>query len=92
MADDFCVCKKETSHQFLELQLFGGFDASSACELINLLDESIKNKCKVAINTDGLRTISAFGLDVFLPWMSRLGKARMTVELTGRFSTVFDDR
>ena len=89
MAKNFRVYAKENGNQSLALQLFGDFDASSACELINLLDENIKPSSKVAIDTDGLKTINAFGLDVFLPRMSRLNNTRADIEVTGRFSGVF---
>ena len=46
MAKNFRVCAKESSNQSLALQLFGDFDASSACELINVLDESVKKISK----------------------------------------------
>jgi stage II sporulation protein AA (anti-sigma F factor antagonist) len=89
MANNFRVYTKENSNQSLALQLFGDFDASSACQLINLLDENIKLSSKVAIDTDGLKTINAFGLDVFLPQMSRLNNTRVDIEVTGRFSGIF---
>ena len=89
MAKNFRVCAKESSNQTLGLQLFGDFDGSSACELINVLDESVKKSSKVAIDTDGLRTINAFGLNVFLPRMSWLNNTQANIEVTGRFSGVF---
>ena len=91
MAKNFRVCAKESSNQSLALQLFGDFDASSACELINLLDESVKISKKVAIDTDGLRTINAFGLAVFLPRMSWLNNTRADIEVTGRFRGIFQE-
>jgi stage II sporulation protein AA (anti-sigma F factor antagonist) len=45
----------------------------------------------VAIDTDGLRTINSFGLDVFLPRVGRLNNSRADIEVTGRFSSVFGD-
>jgi stage II sporulation protein AA (anti-sigma F factor antagonist) len=91
MAKNFRVCTKETGTQSLALQLFGDFDATSACELIHLLTEKSKTNAKVAIDTDGLKTINAFGLDVFLPRMSRLTNKRMDIEVAGRFREVFMD-
>lgn len=89
MAKNFRVCTKENGNKSMALQLFGDFDASSACELINLLDESVKTSTKVAIDTDGLRTVNAFGLDVFMPRMSWLNNKRAEIEVTGRFSGIF---
>ena len=91
MALNFRVCVKEIRNQCMALQLFGDFDASSACELINVLDKSVKKSSKVAIDTDGLRTINAFGLDVFLPRMSTLNNNRADIQVTGRFSEVFKE-
>jgi stage II sporulation protein AA (anti-sigma F factor antagonist) len=91
MAKNFRVCARENGNQSLALQLFGDFDASSACELIQLLNASIQKTSNVAIDTDGLRTVNAFGLDVFLPQMSGLNNTRANIEVTGRFSGVFQD-
>ena len=89
MAKNFRVLTKESSNQSLALQLFGDFDGSSACELINVLDESVKKTSRVAIDTDGLKTINTFGLNVFLPRMSWLNNTQADIEVTGRFSAVF---
>jgi anti-anti-sigma factor len=91
MALNFRVCVKEIRNQAIALQLFGDFDASSACELINVLDKSVKKSSKVAIDTDRLKTVNAFGLEVFLPRMSRLNSTRADIQVTGRFSEVFKE-
>ena len=91
MAKNFRVCTKDSGNNSLALQLFGDFDATSACELINLLDERVKRSTKVAIDTDGLRTVNAFGLDVFIPRMSCLNNTRADIEVTGRFSGIFQE-
>jgi stage II sporulation protein AA (anti-sigma F factor antagonist) len=91
MALNFRVCVKETGNQSIALQLHGDFDASSACELIDVLDKSAKKSSTVAIDTDRLRSIIAFGLDVFLLRMSRLNNTRADIQVTGRFSEVFKE-
>ena len=91
MANNFRICTKEGKKQTLALALFGDFDGSSACELINVLDESVKRSSKVTLDTDGLRVIDAFGLNVFLPRMSRLNHTRANIEVTGRFRGVFQE-
>ena len=91
MALNFRVCVKKISNQCMTLQLFGDFDASSACELIDLLDKSVKKSSNVAIDTDGLRTINAFGLEVFLPRMTTLNNTRADIQVTGRFSDIFNE-
>lgn len=89
MAKNFRVYTKEISKQSLALQLFGDFDATSACELIDILDDVVKQNDKVAIDTSGLKTINAFGLDVFLPRMSRLTRKLTDIQVTGRYSEAF---
>lgn len=91
MAKNFRVCTKETGKQSLALQLFGDFDATSACELIDILDDMVKKNDKVAIDTNGLKTINAFGLDVFLPRMNRWINKRTDIEVIGRYSEAFMD-
>jgi anti-anti-sigma regulatory factor len=91
MAKNFRILTKEGSNQSLALQLFGDFDGSSACELIHVLDESVKKSSKVAIDTDQLRTVNTFGLNVFLPRMSWLNNTRADIQVTGRFSEVFKE-
>jgi len=91
MALNFRVCFKEISNRYTVLQLFGDFDGSSACELIDVLDKSVKKSNKVAIDTDRLKTIDAFGLDVFLPRMFSLNSTRADIEVTGRFSDMFKE-
>lgn len=89
MAKRFHVSARETSYQSLALRLYGDFDGSSAWELINLLDESVKKNETVAIDTNGLKTIDAFGLAVFLPQMSKLNNTRADIQITGRFRSLF---
>ena len=91
MAKNFHVSAREPGSQSLVLQLIGDFDASSACELINILDDSVKTFNKVAIDTNGLRTINAFGLDVFLPRMSKLNNTRADIKVIERFSNIFKE-
>jgi stage II sporulation protein AA (anti-sigma F factor antagonist) len=79
---------RETINHSNDLRLYGDFDGSSAWELINLLDESEK-KATVAIDTNGLKTIDAFGLAVFLPQMSKLNNTQADIQITGRFRSLF---
>ena len=75
----------------MALHLSGDFDGSSACELIHVLDKSVKRYCKVAIDTNGLKEIASFGLVVFLPRMTWLKENFADIEFTGRFSQVFQE-
>jgi stage II sporulation protein AA (anti-sigma F factor antagonist) len=89
MAKNFRICRREKGNRTLDIKLFGDFDASSACELIHVLNESADRATKMAIDTDGLRNINVFGLDVLLPRLSGLANNRSDIEITGRFSSAF---
>ncbi|BBO86068.1 hypothetical protein [Desulfosarcina ovata] len=91
MAKNFRVCTKDKGKKNLALRLYGDFDASSACELINILNTGLKKNRKVAIDTNGLRTISPFGLDLFIPRMTSLNSGQVDIEMTGRFSHAFQE-
>ena len=91
MAKNFRVNTKETNEHSLFLQIFGDFDASSACELTNLLEENINKSQKISIDTDGLKKVNAFGIAVFLPQMSSLRKLCAGIEFQGRFSQTFKE-
>ena len=89
MAKNFRMHTKETGNQCLALYLSGDFDGSSACELVQVLDEHVNTKTKVAIDTSGLREIARFGRVVFLARMSWLQDKRADIEVTGRFREIF---
>ena len=91
MAVNFRIASKELNNQYTALKLFGDFDGSSAWELINALDQNMRETGQIAINTDGLRTIHAFGLDVFLPKLSKMKKTRLNIRVTGRFREIFQE-
>ena len=49
----------------LHIQLFGDFDGSSACELINALKDYVADFLQIFIDTNNLQTIHPFGSEVF---------------------------
>lgn len=89
MAKNFHVRTKNRNGNSVVFQLVGDFDASSACELITALSLGIHKNSKITIDTDRLRAINEFGLDVFLPQMERLKGTQADIKVTGRFSEVF---
>jgi stage II sporulation protein AA (anti-sigma F factor antagonist) len=91
MAKNFRVSSKEKNDRSLCLKLYGDFDATSACELIDILKDRIRTCPKVSIDTDGLRSVMAFGLEVFRPEINRLGNPSTDILLTGRFKNAFYD-
>ena len=89
MAKNFRICTREKNNRSMHIELVGDFDASSACELIRVLDKRVNCIKKVAIDTDGLRNINTFGVDLLLPRISGLTSRRADITVTGRFSGVF---
>lgn len=89
MAKNFRVSTKEINKKSLAVQLFGDFDATSACELIDILDDIVRKNDRVAIDTNGLKSINAFGLNVFIPRMSRLNRKWSDIQVTGRYREAF---
>jgi hypothetical protein len=91
MAKNFHVSTQRSNDRSLCLKLYGDFDATSACELIDILKDSIQTCPRVSIDTDGLKSVVPFGLDVFVPKISRLGNPSADILLTGRFKEEFGD-
>jgi hypothetical protein len=72
MADNF---KFLSSHikDIIHLKLYGDFDGSSACELINFLRNYENGSNQIFIDTNNLNTIYPFGMDVFIKNLRALG-------------------
>ncbi len=89
MANNFYVLTERKRNRSLSIRLSGDFDGSSACELINVLKANEAKHDNVAIDTNGLRTVYNFGLNVLRPHLSKSTNTRLAIELTGRFREVF---
>lgn len=66
------------------LVLEGDFDATSAHELIYAIKKMIDRPGRVHIQTNGLKNIYPFGLDVFLRFMCSLNGQSAKVVFTGK--------
>ena len=64
MASNFKVFIHENKGN-LHLKLSGAFDGSSACELINILDDHYNAVMKIFIYTSSLSAINSFGINIF---------------------------
>lgn len=68
----------------IHLKLYGDFDGSSACELINFL-KNFRNGCnQIFINTNNLNTIHPFGMDVFIKSLGAMGININNIIITGK--------
>jgi len=64
MASNFNIHSLKTRDS-LHLKLTGDFDGSSAHELINMLTERCKGIYDIFIDTNDLKSIHPFGIEVF---------------------------
>jgi hypothetical protein len=68
----------------IRLKLYGDFDGSSACELINVLKNYRNGSYQIFIDTNALNTIHPFGLDVFKKNLSFLDINIKNIIITGK--------
>ncbi len=66
------------------LKLYGDFDGSSACELINVLKNYRRDSNQIFIDTNNLNTIHSFGMDVFKRNLSTLDINKNNITITGK--------
>jgi len=80
---------KRNKNRCLSIRLSGDFDGSSACQLINILNRNSRKNSKAAIDTDELKTIDTFGIDVLRPRLQQGHEIDLAIEVTGRFRDAF---
>ena len=68
----------------IRLKLYGDFDGSSACELINVLKNNRNGSNQILIDTNNLNTIHPFGMDVFRRNLSNLDIKKNNITITGK--------
>ncbi|MBW1676330.1 MAG: hypothetical protein JRF30_03450 [Deltaproteobacteria bacterium] len=64
MASNFRISIHRNSDN-LDLKLMGDFDGTSACELLNAMEENCDGVARIFVNTSGLKHIYPFGQDTF---------------------------
>lgn len=76
----------------LHLQLFGEFDGSAACELINKIAENGSGASQIIIDTTKLRSVHPFGRTVFQHKLSVASAKSIGLTFTGRYKHIIDSR
>ncbi len=89
MAKNFRILSRQESNRSIRIQLRGDFDGTSAHELANVLNKYGASYPKVEIDTEGLRSIDGFGLDVIIVRLKSLPRAHARIIFTGRFKSNF---
>jgi hypothetical protein len=82
MAHNFKILRHRTDEN-LYLELGGDFDGNSAFELLDVLKENSNNIARVSINTDNLKKIHPFGIQVFHLNFSKIKYHQTCVEFIG---------
>jgi len=82
MASNFEITITEKSDSF-SLKLNGDFDVTSAYELIYAIKKLPEETAKIIINTNGLKKIDPFGVDVLNGFMNSLKSQSARIVLTG---------
>jgi len=89
MARNFRILSGEKNNRLVRIQLQGDFDGTSAHELVNTLHKFLASYPKVAIDTEGLRSINTFGLDVFSIRLKLLRRPYSRIVFTGKYRSDF---
>lgn len=89
MAKNFRILSKEENNRSVRIQLKGDFDGTSAHELANILNKYDASYPKVEIDTEGLKSVNVFGLDVFTLRLKLLRRSHARIIFTGRFKFNF---
>ena len=89
MARNFKILTANQGDRSLRLHLLGDFDGTSAHELANTLDRYGSSFARVDVDTDGLRNINSFGLEVFITKLKRMRRIPVRICFLGRFKYNF---
>lgn len=78
----------KTSHvgDDLHINLSGDFDGSSACELLNNLEDNSGNIRRIFIDTTGLKDVHPFGQAIFENQLPSAGKFDRKIMLIGKYA------
>jgi len=76
----------------LHLQLFGEFDGSAACELINKIADNASGASQIIVDTTKLRNVHPFGKSVFQNRMGLTLVKSFTLTFTGKYKHKLDSR
>ncbi len=82
----------DSTRDSIRLKLYGDFDGSSACELINALKNHRNGSNQIFIDTNNLNTIHPFGMDVFKRNLGALDINKKNIIVTGKHRLSLEQR
>ncbi|MBP7867810.1 MAG: hypothetical protein KA419_17915 [Acidobacteria bacterium] len=83
MAANFRILARQ-DHGEVCVSLAGDFDGSSACELVNFLQDTAPGHPHLTVDTRGLGVVHPFGVQVFQNRRGMLNPSAPRIALTGR--------
>ena len=86
MAANFRISVNRSSDS-LFLNVMGDFDGSSACELLNAMQENCDGVVRVFVDTSGLKDVYPFGQDTFQNSLYLLKDRPFRLVFTGENAT-----
>lgn len=89
MAKNFQINTTIQNKHNLCVQLAGDFDGSSAWELLRVLGKNSGKFNRVTIETQELKNISGFGLEIVAARLAGLDPRGTAIGFTGRHRSVF---
>jgi stage II sporulation protein AA (anti-sigma F factor antagonist) len=89
VAKNFRILSSERNNRLVRIQLQGDFDGTSAHELINALHKYLASYSTVAVDTEGLKSVNTFGLNVFSVGLKLLRRSQAKIVFSGRFRSTF---
>jgi hypothetical protein len=91
MANNFKFLSNKIKDR-IRLKLYGDFDGSSACELINILKNYRNGSDQIFIDTNNLNTIHPFGINVFKQNLGVLDINLNKIIITGKHRFSLEQR
>ena len=91
MAGNFTINVQEAQGHVC-LKLNGDFDGSSACELLNLLNAYFRRSSKILVDTDTIKRIYPFGLNVFHNRLIEVKPPEIPLIFIGKLSAQFSSQ
>ena len=83
MANNFKFLTDNVSNG-IQVKLYGDFDGSSACEIINFLQTCKSFPNQISIDTNNIGILHPFGLKVFKMNLGTLDVKRKNISITGK--------
>ncbi len=85
MASNFRVDVIAGDLKRLNLKILGDFDGASAFRLLNVIEKKSRAARNIIIDTDGLRSVAAFGSDIYRNHIAAMSNRCATIDYTGKY-------